>query len=78
MYFYILVDIALSTLPNATESANRLKDKPEELKKKGQQVKFNMESLQKNINICREMINRSVTILVSYLTITHFYNNYII
>lgn len=78
MYFYTLVDIALSTLPNATESANRLKDKPEELKKKGQQVKSNVESLQKNINICREMINRSVIIFVSYLMITYFYDNYII
>lgn len=70
------MDIALSTLPSATESANRLKDKPEELKKKGQQVKSNMESLQKNINICREMINRSVTIYVSYFTITYFYVNH--
>lgn len=52
------MDIALSLLPNATEFANRLKDKPEILHKEGQQVKYDMESLQKKINICREMVNR--------------------
>lgn len=52
------MDIASSLLPNATEFANRLKDKPETLKMKGQQLKSDIESLQKKINICREMVNR--------------------
>lgn len=54
------MNIVLSILPNATDSINRLKDKPESLQKKGQQVKSNIESLQKKINICRDMVNRYV------------------
>ncbi|VVC44657.1 Hypothetical protein CINCED_3A025090 [Cinara cedri] len=52
------LDIASSLLPNAVEFADRLKNKPETLQKKGQQVKSNMALLQKKINICREMVNR--------------------
>lgn len=54
------MNIVLSLLPNATDSINRMKDKPESLQKKGQQVKSNIESLQKKINICRDMVNRYV------------------
>lgn len=57
-YYCNLVDIASSLLPNATDSTNRLKDKPDALQKKGQQVKSDMESLRKKINICRDMVNR--------------------
>jgi len=57
-YFCNLVDIALSLLPNATDSANRLKSKPEMLQKEGEQLKSNVESVQKKINICRDMVNR--------------------
>jgi len=52
------VDITLSNLPRAIDSADRLKDTPETLKKKGQQVKNNVGTLQKNIDICRDMVNR--------------------
>ncbi|XP_050541070.1 laminin subunit alpha [Daktulosphaira vitifoliae] len=52
------LDIALSLLPKATSTFDRLKDKPEKLNKKEQQIKTSLDSLQKKIAICREMINR--------------------
>lgn len=52
------MDIASSLLPNATDTAKRLKDKPEGLQKQGQQVKNDMDSLRKKINICRDIVNR--------------------
>jgi hypothetical protein len=54
------VDEVKSLLPNATDSTKRLKDKPEMLQKIGEQVKSNVESLQKKINICRDMVNRYI------------------
>lgn len=54
------MDEVKSLLPNATDLTKRLKDKPEMLQKKGEQVKSNVESLQKKINICRDMVNRYI------------------
>lgn len=69
LYCFNLVDIVLSLLPNATDSINRLKDKPESLQKKGHEVKSNIESLQKKINICRDMVNRCVLNFISIFSI---------
>lgn len=76
------MDNALSTLPSAINSANRLNDKLEALKKEGPRVKSNMASLQSNINICREIINKSVyyMLFIIYILCRHrcrrfVYNN---
>lgn len=57
------MDIISSTLPNATESANRLKNVPEMLKEKEQKVKANVDSLKNLINMCKEKVNRLVFII---------------
>lgn len=54
------MDNVLSLLPNATDSANRLKDKPEILQKEIDKLKSNVKSLQTKVNTCRNMVNRYV------------------
>lgn len=52
------MDLAASILPNAIDSVNRLKDKPEALQKKAQRVKDDIVTLRKKIDICRELVNK--------------------
>jgi hypothetical protein len=52
------VDNALSLLPNATDSANRLKNKPEILQKEIEKLKSNVKTLQTKVITCRNMVNR--------------------
>lgn len=53
-----LVEIALTNLPNAIESANLLKDKKEAIQEKKEQMNFTVDSLRRNINLCRETLNK--------------------
>lgn len=52
------MNTALSLLPNATDSINRLKNKPEELQKVIEKLKSTVKSLQNNVITCRNMVNR--------------------
>jgi len=56
--FCNLVDTALSLLPNATDSANRLKNKPEILQKEIEKLKSYVKSLQTKVITSRNMVNR--------------------
>lgn len=57
-YFYNLVDNVQSLLPNATDSANRLKNKPDTLQTDGQHLQSNVDLLKQQIRLCRDMVNR--------------------
>eukprot|EP00102_Acyrthosiphon_pisum_P016424 XP_008187385.2 PREDICTED: laminin subunit alpha [Acyrthosiphon pisum] len=52
------LDTALSLLPNATDSINRLKNKPEELQKVIEKLKSTVKSLQTKVITSRNMVNR--------------------
>lgn len=52
------MDTALSLLPNATDSANRLKNKPEILQKDIEKLKSYVKSLQTKVITSRNMVNR--------------------
>lgn len=52
------MNVTLSHLPNAVNTANRLENKPEALKKEKQQIEFNVGLLKENIKACREKVNQ--------------------
>jgi len=72
------VDNALSLLPNATDSANRLKNKPEILQKEIDKLKNNVKSLQNKVITCRNMVNRYVFNITNLIHIFVIYYHKII
>lgn len=73
------MDNALSLLPNATDSANRLKNKPEILQKEIDKLKNNVKSLQTKVITCRNMVNRyvfNITNLIHIFVIYYYKNIY--
>lgn len=72
------MDNALSLLPNATDSANRLKNKPEILQKEIDKLKNNVKSLQNKVITCRNMVNRYVFNITNLIHIFVIYYHKII